>query len=106
MKIFKIITNWLRLQQIRFHMRPSQLKKAIKQADALHAKDGRRYRVFFFGNKYHVWNRQDIREKQHSGLLKWKKVGEDFDRICFYDTNPGQATSKSLNKEGGARCFF
>lgn len=92
MKLLTILKNWFKLQRIRFQMRPSQLRKAIKQADRLHAEDGRRYRVFFFGHKYHVWNRQDIREKQHSGLLKWKKVGEDFDRICFHDTNSNSVT--------------
>lgn len=87
MKIFVIIANWFKIQRLRFQMRPAQLKRAIKRANKLHKQDGMRYRVFFFGSKYHVWNRRDIRRRQASGLLKWnKKVGRDFDGICFYDT--------------------
>lgn len=92
MKIFIIIINWIKLLRIRFQMRPAQLKKAIREADRLHGVTGKRYRVFFFGDKYRVWNRQDIRRQQSERLLRRdKKVGSDFDQICFYDTN----------KEGG-----
>lgn len=88
MKIFIIIINWIKLLRIRFQMRPSQLKKAIREADRLHNVTGKRYRVFFFGDRYRVWNRWDIRRKQHEELLRRdKKVGVDFDKICFYDTN-------------------
>ena len=88
MKLFKIIQNWFKLQWLRFQMRKWKLNKAIKQANRLHKVTGRRYRVFWFGSKYHVWNRNDIRRQQSSGLLKWdKKAGADFDQICFYDTN-------------------
>jgi len=38
-------------------MRPARLKRAIKKANRLHERDGKRYRVFFFGDRYHVWNR-------------------------------------------------
>lgn len=89
-KIFTIIINWFKLLRIRFQMRPSQLRKAIKTADELHAATGKRYRVFFFGDRYRVWNRQDIRRRQDVELLRRdKKVGVDFDKICFYDTNKG-----------------
>lgn len=72
---------------IRYKGRPSQLKKAILQADRLHKKDGKRYRVFFFGYSYRVWNRQDIKDRKHSKLFKRHlKVGQDFDSIAFYDT--------------------
>lgn len=85
-KIKNTCTKWY----IRFRMRPYLLYKAKKQADRLHRKTGRRYRVFFFGYKYRVWDRQDIKEQKRIGILKQdRKVGEDFDRICFYDTlNP------------------
>lgn len=84
----RIIKNWFKLLRIRFQMREIKLDKAIKEAKKLHAETGKRYRVFFFGNKYHVWNRQDIRRQQACGLLKRnKKAGEDFDKICFFDTN-------------------
>lgn len=80
--------NSLRKWHIRFRMRPYLLHKARKKADRLSAKNnGRRYRVFFFGYKYRVWDRWQIKEQKRIGLLKKdRKVGEDFDRICFYDT--------------------
>lgn len=72
---------------IRFKGNMYYLAKAIKEADRLHREDGKRYRVFFFGYKYRVWNRQQIQEQKRIGLLrKGLKVGEDFDKICFYDT--------------------
>lgn len=72
---------------IRYKGCPSQLKKAIKKADSMHKKDGKRYRVFFFGYSYRVWNRQDIKDRKHSKLFKRHlKVGDDFDSIAFYDT--------------------
>ncbi len=87
-RTIKIIINWFKLQRIRFQMREVKLEKAIKEADRLHKETGKRFRVFFFGGKYHVWTRTDIRERQASGLLKWnRKAGADFDRISFYDTN-------------------
>ncbi|HHU96841.1 MAG: hypothetical protein QM237_10865 [Bacteroidota bacterium] len=87
-RLFKIITNWFKIQRLRFQMRPARLKRAIKKANRLHERDGKRYRVFFFGDRYHVWNRMEIRRRQASGLLKRsKKAGEDFDGICFHDTN-------------------
>jgi hypothetical protein len=73
---------------IRFCGRPGRLKKAIGKAKRLHGKNNRRYRVFFFGYKYRVWTRDDIRRQIKSGLLKdGLKAGQDFDKICFFDTN-------------------
>lgn len=81
---------------IRFKGRPYLLYKAKKKADRLHKKTGLRYRVFFFGYKYRVWHRWDIKEQKRIGLLKNdRKVGEDFDKICFYDTlNPDKYVFK------------
>lgn len=75
---------------IRFKGRPGALRKAIKQADKLHKEKGKRYRVFFFGYEYKVWDRQEIKQRKRIGLFRSElKAGEDFDRICFYDTlNP------------------
>ena len=88
MKLFRIIKNWFKLLIMRFQMNKISLSVAIRKAKKLHEQTGLRYRVFFFGSKYHVWNRRDIRGKQSEGLLKWnKKCGTDFDKICFYDTN-------------------
>ncbi len=82
------LKNIFKNLRLRFQGRPSQLEKAKRKADRLHKKTGRRYRVFFFGNRYYAWTRQDIRDRQHSRLLKHHiKPGVDFDRISFYDTN-------------------
>ena len=82
--------NFFMSWYIRYCGRPSRLKKAIRQADKLHDQTGKRYRVFFFGYKYRVWTRQDIKERKTVGLFKKTlKPGIDFDLICFYDTEKG-----------------
>lgn len=84
LSLYKLIMSWY----IRFCGRRSRLVKAIKKADRMHQQNGKRYRVFFFGYKYRVWTRTDIKERKNVGLLKrYLKAGEDFDRIAFYDTN-------------------
>lgn len=73
---------------LRFRMRPGALNRAIRKAKRRHKRTGNRYRVFFFGNRYHVWTRDEIRDRKKSGLFKFdKKAGVDFDTIAFYDTN-------------------
>jgi len=73
---------------LKFRMRPAALNRAKRKADMLHRKTGNRFRVFFFGKKYHVWTRDEIRSRKKSGLFKFdKKAGADFDTIAFYDTN-------------------
>lgn len=90
--IKKFIISWY----IRYQGRESQLLKATKQANKLKKKTTKRYRVFFFGYKYRVWTRQDIKDRKNSGLFKRHlKPGVDFDAICFYDTDP---------QKGGAIC--
>ena len=89
--LYKLIMSWY----IRFCGRRSRLEKATRQAERMHLKTGKRYRVFFFGYKYRVWTRQDIKDRKNVGLLKrYLKAGEDFDRIAFHDTN----------KKGAAPC--
>lgn len=74
---------------LRFHGRKGALNSAIRKADRLHKKTGNRFRVFFFGNRYQVWTRDEIRDRKKSGLFKYGlKAGKDFDTISFYDTNP------------------
>ncbi|MDR1102952.1 MAG: putative virulence factor [Tannerella sp.] len=71
-----------------FRGRPGALRRAVRRAKRLHRKTGRRYRVFFFGYRYRVWSRVDIRRRIKSGLFKsGLKAGKDFDLICFFDTN-------------------
>jgi len=73
---------------IRYQGRPSKLQKAIKLADKMKKDTNKRYRVFFFGYKYRVWTRQDIKDRKNSGLFKrFLKPGVDFDKIAFYDTD-------------------
>lgn len=73
---------------LRFRMRPAALDRAKRKADRLHKKTGNRFRVFFFGKRYQVWTRDEIRDRKKSGLFKYQlKAGKDFDRIAFYDTN-------------------
>ncbi|MDR1644213.1 MAG: hypothetical protein LBS05_00085 [Tannerellaceae bacterium] len=81
------IKNFFTGLYIRFRGRPSRLKRAIRRADRLHRQTGKRYRVFFFGYRFVVWTRQDIKERKRIGLFRSdKKAGADFDTICFYDT--------------------
>lgn len=78
----------IQLLILRFRMRPAALNRAKRKADRQHKKTGNRFRVFFFGNRYHVWTRDDIRDRKKTGLFKfWLKAGSDFDRVSFYDTN-------------------
>ncbi|MDH6310583.1 hypothetical protein M2451_003327 [Dysgonomonas sp. PFB1-18] len=90
MRLKKRIKNIAVKLYIRFKGNSYFLAKAIVKADKLHAKTGKRYRVFFFGYEYKAWNRQQIQAQKRIGLLRnGLKVGEDFDKICFYDTlNP------------------
>lgn len=90
MALKTIIKNISLKLYIRFKGNQYYLNKAIKEADRLYKENGRRYRVFFFGYKFRVWTRQDIKNRKNNGLFKSDlKAGEDFDRICFYDTqNP------------------
>ncbi len=82
------IKNFFTKLYIRFCGRDAVLKRAIRKAIKLHNKTGKRYRVFFFGYKYRVWTRQDIKERKNIGLFKSElKAGEDFDTIAFFDTN-------------------
>lgn len=82
------IKNYFMKWYIRYKGRPYLLDKAIRKANKQYRKTGKRYRVFFFGYKYRVWDRQDIKEQKRIGLLKYDlKVGKDFDGICFYDTH-------------------
>lgn len=90
MELKKRIKNIAVKIYIRFKGNRYFLNKAIKEADRRHAENGKRYRVFFFGYEYKVWDRQEIKKRLRNGLFKSElKAGEDFDKICFYDTqNP------------------
>lgn len=93
-KLIRVIKNAIILIYIRYKGRPSQLRKAIKQAEKLHKETTKRYRVFFFGYEYKVWTRTDLRGQQHEKLLKWGKKEADWNSICFYDTlNPEKYVS-------------
>lgn len=88
MIIARPIKKWLIGLYIRFKGNSIFFQRAVNKANRLHKKTGKRYRVFFFGYKYRVWTRSDIKDRKKSKLFKWHlKAGEDFDKICFYDTN-------------------
>ena len=90
MGLKKRIKNSIVKLYIRFKGNSYFLNKAIKEAKRKHAKDGKPYRVFFFGYKYRVWNGHGIKKRKRIGLFRSDlTVGNDFDNICFYDTqNP------------------
>ncbi len=94
-RLIKRIKNKLKELYVRFRGRESKKQQAIRKAKRMSKKTGRRYRVFFFGLRYHAWNRDDIRRYQKSGLFReGLKAGNDFDTICFYDTqNPEKYVS-------------
>jgi len=95
MKLAKLFKRSLISLYIRFKGNKIYLNKAIRLAKKLHKESGCRYRVFFFGYKYRVWTRQDIKERKRSDLFKKHlKAGADFDKICFYDTNNNSNVSK------------
>jgi hypothetical protein len=85
-KVYFHFKSKIYLLYLKYKGRPSQLRKAIKKAQALHIADKRRYRVFFFGNEYKVWTRTDLRSQQHEKILKWGKKEADWNSVCFYDT--------------------
>ena len=87
-KVYISFKKYLISNYIRFKGNKIYLNRAIREAKALHKKTGLRYRVFFFGYNYVVWTRSDIKDRKRCELFKKHlKAGEDFDKICFYDTN-------------------
>jgi hypothetical protein len=73
--------------KIRWYASTYKQHRAIKKAVRLHKKSGQRYRVFFVGGRYHIWQRNDIRHLRNAGLFKCElKPGADFDKIAIYDT--------------------
>lgn len=99
-KVFPAMYAKLHNLYLRYTGRPAALRRAIKRAKRLHTKSGtsflnrKRYRVFFFGYRYHVWDRSDIRERQKNKLFKeGLKAGQSFDQICFFDTNSLQEST-------------
>jgi|GEM_PF-1259036 hypothetical protein len=72
---------------VRWQASPFKQKQAIKKAIRQNKQTGMRYRVFFIGGRYRVWQRNDIRHLRNAGLFKCElKPGADFDKIAIYDT--------------------
>jgi hypothetical protein len=73
--------------KLRWHASPLKKQHAIKQAIKQNKKNGKRYRVFFIGGQFRVWQRNDIRRLRNEGLFKSElKPGVDFDKIAIFDT--------------------
>jgi hypothetical protein len=91
----------LKARYIRFKGRPSRLEKAIKKANRLHVRTGRRYRVFFIGMQYHAWDRVDIKRMKRAGIFHGHlKAGADFDTICFHDTSQPEKFNTKKTRHG------
>lgn len=74
---------------IRFKGRESAKNRAIRKAKQLHAKSGKRYRVFFLQNRYEVMTREDIQRKKHAKQWGWHVNSTNMHPHCFFDTaNP------------------
>jgi len=79
-KLF-ILEKYLRFRGGKLFFRP-----AVRKAKRLHEKNGLRYRVFFFKEKYHVWNRREVRRQMKDGFLRYAKLEDELDKVCFFDT--------------------
>ena len=84
--------------RLRHRGRPGNLERAVRRAKRLHKRSGKRYRVFFILGKYRVWTREDIKRRKNSEILRRDmKVGVDFDRIAFFDTNTMMVNIKNTH---------
>lgn len=73
--------------RIKFHGRDSALKRAIKKANKRHLKTGKRYRVFFLGMRYRVYDRGTIKDYKKAGVFNRYINSTTIDHTKFYDTN-------------------
>lgn len=85
--MLRLFKRQLMTLYIRYKGRPGAFKRAVKRAKKLHARTGRRYRVFFIGNRYQVLTRQDIQQRKHQKLWGWHVNSTNIDNLKFYDTH-------------------
>jgi len=82
-----MIKKLLKQLYIRFKGSPFMLNRAKRKADKLHARTGRRYRVFFLENQYQPLTRSDIQARKHDGRWAWHVNSTGMEPHAFYDTN-------------------
>lgn len=93
------IKNLLITLYIRFKGNKYFLKPAVRKAERLHRETGKRYRVFFFGYRYHAWDNTEIRKRMNNGLFKKElRIGKSFNTVCYYDSNPESQTTNHKSK--------
>lgn len=73
--------------RIRFHGRPAALRRAIRKANKLNKENGKRYRVFFLGMRYRVYDRLTIKGYKKAGVFNRYINSTTIDQTKFYDTN-------------------
>ncbi|HBL73834.1 MAG: hypothetical protein A2W90_14615 [Bacteroidetes bacterium GWF2_42_66] len=87
---------------VRFKGNPIFLKSAIRKADKLSKKTGKRYRVFFLKNRYEALTREDIQRRKHSGEWGWHVNSSNLEPHSFYDTESVSITNHpSFGGAGG-----
>lgn len=79
--------------RIRFHGRPAALRRAIRKADKLNKENGKRYRVFFLGMRYRVYDRMTIKDYKKAGIFNRYINSTTIDSQKFYDTNDSEPCS-------------
>jgi|GEM_PF-2692074 hypothetical protein len=87
--IAKRLINHLISLYIRFKGRPGALKKAIRRAERLCRKNGKRYRVYFLKQKYQVLSRREIQAKKRNGEWSRNVNVTKLEPMCFFDTLMG-----------------
>ena len=72
---------------VRYQGNPHKQRRAIRVAKKKHEQDGKRYRVFFLGNRYQALTRDDIQRRKHEHAWGWHVNSTSLGPYCFYDTN-------------------
>lgn len=99
--VVRLITNWLLMPVYRllllYHGSPNKLRKAIRKADRMAAKNNRRYRVYFLAGRYRVYNRGDIHNLRHGNLIRYGVNVTNMEQFEHYDTHPNLKKNGILN---------
>lgn len=83
----------LKMLYVRFQGGKFKKNAAINKAKRRHRKSNidpkkrKRYRVFFIGQKYRVYNRDDIQKAKHRKKFGWHVNCSNMQAFCEFDTN-------------------